>query len=119
MRAALPFLLAAIALAAGSNVLLRRGMRTLRGVSTLRATAVHALRSPAVWAGTLGYVTAMGFWLEVLGRAEIGLVYPVFNGSVTVLVIGASALALGERLEPRRVAGALLMLAGIFVASLE
>jgi multidrug transporter EmrE-like cation transporter len=61
----------------------------------------------------------MGCWLVVLGRAEIGLVYPVFTGSVTFVVMLASAVLLGERLERRRVIGAVLMVAGILVASWE
>jgi multidrug transporter EmrE-like cation transporter len=55
----------------------------------------------------------------VLGRAEIGLVYPVFLGGATVCVMTASIAVLREPLEPRRVVGAALMIAGIFLASLE
>jgi len=87
--------------------------------SGIGSTLVHALRSGPVWAGSLGYVAAMGCWLVVLGRAEIGLVYPVFTGSVTFVVMLASTLLLGERLERRRVIGAVLMVAGILVASWE
>jgi len=124
VSAALPFLVPAIVLAAAGNLLLSRGMRVLgagRGAApvSLVSTATHALRSRLVWAGMISYVAAMGFWLEVLGRAEIGLVYPVFLGGATVCVMTASIAVLREPLEPRRVVGAALMIAGIFLASLE
>jgi multidrug transporter EmrE-like cation transporter len=61
----------------------------------------------------------MGVWLVVLSSSELGLVYPIFTGGATLLVMLVSALALGEKLERRRLLGALLILAGIFVAHLE
>lgn len=123
MIAVLPFLVPAIVLAAAGNLLLSRGMRALGATSvghvSLVSTAIHALRSGLVWAGMVSYVAAMGFWLAVLGRAEIGLVYPVFVGGATVVVLAVSIVALREPLEPRRLAGAVLMIAGIFLASFE
>lgn len=122
MTAALPFLLPAMVLAAAGNLLLSRGMRALGGgerPASIATTLWHALRSFPVWAGMVSYVTAMGFWLQVLGRTEIGLVYPVFLGGATVLVMAASRVVLGERLERRRLIGAVLMVAGILLASME
>ncbi len=119
MTLSLPYLVAAIALASASNVMLRRGMRHLAaggGKPSLWGTLTHALRSPSVWAGSLGYAAAMGCWLEVLGRVEISLVYPIFTGSVTFGVMAASTVVLGERIERRRVIGAALMIAGICLA---
>jgi drug/metabolite transporter (DMT)-like permease len=124
MSSAAPFLAAAVLLAAAGNLLLRRGMRD-RGAprsssagASLAATARHALASPSVWSGTLAYAAAMACWLIVLGRAEIGLVYPAFAGGTTLCVMAASVLVLGERLEPRRAIGAALVVAGIALASL-
>jgi len=80
---------------------------------------VAAVVLAASWAGSLGYAAAMGCWLEVLGRAEIGLVYPMFTGATTILVMTASVVGLREHLGWRRVVGAALMIAGVFVAYLE
>jgi multidrug transporter EmrE-like cation transporter len=118
VSAAVTFLVPAVLLAATGNLLLRLGMRSLGG-ATLMQTLAHALRSAKVWAGGISYVTAMGCWLQVLGRADISLVYPVFSGGAAVCVMIASVLLLGERLELRRVVGAALMIAGIFLASME
>lgn len=118
MSASVTFLIPAILLAAAGNMLLRLGMRSLGG-ATLAQTLVHALRSGKVWAGMVSYVSAMGCWLQVLGRSDISLVYPVFSGGAAVCVMIASVLLLGERLERRRIIGAALMIAGIFVASME
>ncbi len=122
MTAAVPFLIPAVFLAAFGNLLLRQGMRSLDVGSrpaSLGSTALHALRSPAVWSGTTSYAAAMACWLQVLSRAEIGLVSPVFSGGATVVVMVASVLWLGERIEARRAIGAVLMIAGIFIASME
>ncbi len=122
MSSVVIYLVLAIILASAGNLLLRRGMRSItkdgRPVS-LGKTAAHAIRSPSVWAGTLSYATAMGFWLQVLGHAEIGLVYPIFSGGATICVMAAAVTFLGETLERRRILGALLMIAGIFLASIE
>lgn len=122
MTAALLFLVVAVILAATGNLLLKRGMRRIdrrTGPASLRATAGHALRTPSVWLGTASYGTAMMAWLQVLGRAEIGLVYPIFSGATTVTVMVASVFVLREPLGRWRAVGAALMIAGVFVASLE
>lgn len=116
------FLILAVSLAAVGNLLLKRGMRSIdgsKGPVSLRSTAFHALRTPSVWLGTASYATAMMAWLQVLARAEIGLVYPIFSGATTVTVMIASVFALKERLGRWRALGAALMIAGVFVASLE
>ena len=124
MSAAVAFLIPAVVLAAVSNLLLRHGMRPLaervegQGPS-LVGTALHALRSWAVWTGTLGYAAAMACWLQVLGRTEIGLVYPAFTGGGTICIMALSVLVLREKLEKRRILGAALMIGGIFLAALE
>jgi len=116
MNGSLPFIVTAVLLSAGANVMLRRGMGTMGGAGGFGATLRHALGSLWVWLGSLGFFAAMGSWLLVLSRAEISLVYPMFSGGTTLCVILASVLLLKEKINLPRVIGALLMVSGIFVA---
>lgn len=109
-------------LAATANLFLRKGMQTPARQGKplgLFGTAVHAIRSVNVWLGGLTYIVAMACWLYVLKNTEIGLAYPIFAGGSSVCVVFASMIFLGERPEVRRIVGALLMIAGIFVSSIE
>lgn len=50
-------------------------------------------------------------------RAELGIVYPIARGSGPVLTILFATLLMGERLSANALLGALLIIAGIFVAT--
>ena len=119
MIAALPFLLGALLFMASGQVTLRVGLRSRPPGLSIGGTLAFALRSPWVWAGSFAQAAAMGLWLLVLQRAEIGLVYPVFIAGGMVLVVASSRLVLGEKVSRRRIIGVVLMLAGILLAWLD
>ncbi len=65
-----------------------------------------------VLAGLALYVTSVAFWLFVLARLDVSVVYP-FVGIGFILTMVLAAFALGEPVGPLRVAGTLLVVAGV------
>ncbi len=104
-------------LAAGSNLLLRHAMSSFADdAAGALAIFVMAALTPAVLVGLGGYALSQLLWLNVLTEARLGAAFPVFVGGTFVIVMAGSALFLGESLTLTRLAGALLVAAGIVVA---
>ncbi|MGE5538976.1 MAG: transporter [Gemmatimonas sp.] len=68
--------------------------------------------SPMLWAGIGAYALELILWLGVLANAPLSFVFPLASLSY-VGVLVASRVILGEAVSPRRVAGALLITAGV------
>jgi drug/metabolite transporter (DMT)-like permease len=68
--------------------------------------------SPMLWAGIGAYAVELILWLAVLANAPLSFVFPLASLSYVGVLI-ASRLVLGETLSRRRVAGALLITAGV------
>jgi len=101
-------------LAAGSNLLLRHAMSALPGSEG--PLVIQSLTSPLVLLGLLGYAGSHLLWLDVLSRARLGAAFPLFVSSMFVMVLAGAVLFLGESLTVERLAGAILVAAGIGVA---
>jgi drug/metabolite transporter (DMT)-like permease len=68
-----------------------------------------------VWAGLVLYVASAGVWLGVLSRWEVSKAYPLVGlGFVLTLGVG---WALGEQVGALRVAGVVLIAAGVVLVS--
>lgn len=104
--------LASVLLGTAGQVLFRAGMRTAK--PTLGSQLV-AMFSPLVMAGLLCYAVSTVFWLQCLSRLPLGLAYPLL-GLNFLLVPASAAVILGEPLTLTRLAGGLLILAGICLA---
>jgi drug/metabolite transporter (DMT)-like permease len=68
--------------------------------------------SPMLWAGIAAYAIELILWLAVLSKAPLSFVFPLASLSY-VGVLVASRFVLGETISRRRVAGALLITAGV------
>lgn len=68
--------------------------------------------SPMLWAGIAAYAVELILWLAVLANAPLSFVFPLASLSY-VGVLVASRLVLGETLSRRRIAGAVLITAGV------
>jgi drug/metabolite transporter (DMT)-like permease len=86
-------------------------------VAAVRGRARDAVSGGAVFAG-LGMVGAYGLTLAALDRAQAGPVAAVRETSVVIAVVLASVL-IGERISPKRLAGAVLVAAGVAVLGLR
>lgn len=71
--------------------------------------------TPWIWVGGLLGISAMALWVYILGRHQISHAYPIFVGLGFVNITLASWLFLHEDISRMRLAGTLLILAGIIV----
>lgn len=104
---------ASVVLGAAGQILFRLGMRS--AAPTL-ASNLAAMFSLPVLAGLGCYALSTVFWLHSLTRLPLSLAYPFFGLNFITVPLAASLL-LGEPLTPTRLAGALVILAGIWMAA--
>ena len=106
---------ASVGLNAAAQLLLRLGMRSGLpvGRTGLGLLLDVALR-PGVVGGLACYAVSLVLWLLVLSRTEASFAYP-FLGIGFVVVALASFLLLGESFTARKVAGTLIIAAGVAV----
>ncbi len=114
------FILTGVLLNAGAQLLLKAGVRPLGTLtvewSTLLPTVVQVLGQWPIIAGLACYVLSVGVWIVGLSRVDVSVAYPML--SLGYVVNAAAAWYLfGEVLGPMRLAGMLLILAGVFVMS--
>lgn len=104
-------ILAAVALNAAAQILLRVGAGALPPGSLWRVL-VAAAREPAICAGLALYGVSVVAWIWVLGRAEVSFAYP-FLGLGFVAVAFAGWALLGEELGARKIVATVLIVAGV------
>lgn len=77
---------------------------------TIATVAWH----PAVWLGLAMYGASAALWLYILGHVEVSRAYP-FVGLGFALTAVLGALVLNEHVGTLRVAGTLLVCAGVYL----
>jgi len=114
------FILTGVLLNAGAQLLLKAGVRPLGAItiewSTVLPTALKVLTQWPIIAGLGCYVLSVGVWIVGLSRADVSQAYPMLSMGYVVNALAAWWL-FGEALGPMRLAGLLLILAGVFVMS--
>jgi drug/metabolite transporter (DMT)-like permease len=77
---------------------------------------LRAALSPGILLGLVLYAASTLLWLLILARAELSYAYPFISiGFVVTLLYGW--LALGEAVSMTRLAGVILIIAGVFAVS--
>jgi len=99
-----------------ADYLLKRG--AIEAGSSL-ADPLSIFLAPWIWMGALLGIIAMATWVYVLGRHQISHAYPVFVGLGFVNITAISWLILKEDIGPQRLAGTILILAGIVIVHLQ
>lgn len=110
----LPMALLVTALGALGQTLMKKAINLIpAGAPVLESIAVVA-RSGWLWGGAA--ITGLGTisWFVVLSRAELSYATPL-AGIGIVLVMISSAVILGEPLGPMRIAGTLVIAAGVWL----
>lgn len=109
-------ILCSVALNAAAQILLRFGARS--GLQTVDGwtptAALEVLLRPGIIGGLGCYAISVLVWIYVLSRAEASFAYP-FLGLGFLVVSFAAWQLLGEPLTAHRIAGTLLVSAGVFV----
>jgi multidrug transporter EmrE-like cation transporter len=101
---------AQLLLKAGAN---RTGPLTLEALA-LPANLRELFLSGPVFAGIFCYVLSVGVWLVALTRVEVSVAYPMLSLGYVVNAL-AAWLLFGEALTLSRLAGILVILAGVYL----
>lgn len=109
-------ILVSVVLNAAAQILLRYGARAgLQPVDGWMPTAVlEVMLRPGIIGGLGCYAISVALWIYVLSRAEVSFAYPFLGLGFLVVSIAAWQL-LGEPLTAYRLAGTLLVSAGVLV----
>jgi drug/metabolite transporter (DMT)-like permease len=76
----------------------------------------HFLRNPWVISSLLSAVVAAFAWIAALSKLELSRAYPFVSASF-VLVLVLSAIIFGESMTLLKIAGAMLIVAGLIIGS--
>jgi len=100
-----------VTLSAVAQVLFRGGM-----MGAAEGLTLAAFSNPAVLAGVACYGVSVAMWLYILTRVDVSAAYPL--ASIGFIVTAAAGWRLfGERLSEIRIAGILLICAGVVLVS--
>lgn len=110
-----------VLLSSFAQILLKFGMRDIGQIHSLEAKKLWPLLLSLAlnWRIVLGlamYVFGTFFWLVLLSRMDLSLLYP-FGTLQYLIVFALSYYFLGEHIGVGRIAGALVVLGGIFIIS--
>ncbi|HET6554185.1 MAG TPA: SMR family transporter [Dyella sp.] len=112
------FIFAGVLLNACAQLALKAGVNAVGAITieraTLLTTAFRVLSQWPVLAGLTMYVVSVGVWIVGLSRVDVSVAYPMLSLGYVVNALAAWWL-FGEILGPARVAGILLILAGVFL----
>jgi multidrug transporter EmrE-like cation transporter len=99
----------------GANLMLKRGMASLSGLTLSIRSLLHLVWQPSLMGGVL--LTAIGsvMWLRVLSTQRLSTCYPLFV-SLTYLMITLGAFCFfGERVSLQKLLGLGAIVIGMFV----
>jgi multidrug transporter EmrE-like cation transporter len=117
-RHTLVMIVVSVLLNAAAQLLLKAGTRVL-GVIDVRAGALadsawDVATQPYVLGGLICYVLSVAIWIAALSRVDVSVAYPMLSLGYIVNALAAWAL-FGEALTPAKMAGILVILAGVVI----
>jgi multidrug transporter EmrE-like cation transporter len=108
-------ILVSAAMTAAANLLMRVGVRAAGGLG-LSMKSLHALASEWMFgSGILLYGLAAVLWFAVVATEDLSSSYPVLVATVFILVTAGAAFFFQERVSVQKVAGLVVILAGIML----
>lgn len=114
-------LVSLIACSSLGEVLSAKGMQQVGTVSLHPRALLHAigrmLRNPYLFAGVVFLAVSFFSFISLLSYADLSYVVPLTAVSYVTNTLGAK-LFLGERIEPKRWIGTVLVMAGVSLISL-
>ena len=114
----IPLILLAVLLGATGQVIMKMGMKIYGEVSagSVWGQLVPILKVPQVFLGFVCYGISAVLWIAVVSKIDLSLAYPMVSVAY-VAVFVASWLLFGEKISALRVAGLVLIVAGVLVIS--
>jgi multidrug transporter EmrE-like cation transporter len=110
------FLVAALALNALANMLLKAGAARLGGLAEPHLVQ-RVLGNPYLLLGLLLFALNVGFYLAALTRLNLSVAYPVMVAGGLVIVVLGSTLWLRETVTPLQWSGVALLAVGIVLVT--
>ncbi|GAA0839640.1 MAG: 4-amino-4-deoxy-L-arabinose transferase [Cupriavidus sp.] len=112
------FIFTGVLLNACAQLLLKAGVNAVGAITidraTLFSTALRVLTQWPVIGGLTLYVVSVGVWIIGLSRVDVSIAYPMLSLGYVVNALAAYWL-FGEMIGPLRMAGIVLILAGVFL----
>ncbi len=110
-----PLILFDVSLNVAAQMLLKKGMNTIGplGLQGVGAKLIAVLSSPFIWLGGVSFVASMVVWLVIVSRAELTWAYPLTATLSFLVVTLLGWYSLHEAVGPLRVAGVVLISAGV------
>lgn len=106
----------AIILSSASQLCWKTATMGVPANSAALATLQITFANPWFWAAAALYIWQFFNWMMVLKHADLSFAQPIMAG--TYVAVGAAAwLVFGESLPPHRLAGTLMILAGVYLIS--
>ena len=114
----IPLILCAVLLGAAGQVIMKRGMQIYGEVSAgnVWRQLIPILKVPQVTLGLLCYAVSAVLWIAVVSKFDLSLAYPMVSVAY-VAVFVASWLLFGENISAVRLAGLVLIVAGVLAIS--
>lgn len=114
----IPLILLAVLLGATGQIIMKMGMKIYGEVTatSVWGQLVPILRVPQVFFGFVCYGLSAVLWIAVVSNVDLSLAYPMVSLAY-VLVFLASWLFLGEHISAMRLAGLVIIVAGVLVIS--
>ena len=116
----LALVLTGVMLNAAAQLLLKAGSRAIAGVPLSFANgwtlAERIALNPPILAGLACYVISVVFWILALSRVDVSIAYPMLSVGYIVTAL-AGWLLFSEALGAARVAGILIIIAGVWLVA--
>ncbi|HMI99845.1 MAG TPA: SMR family transporter [Gaiellaceae bacterium] len=100
-------------LSTGGVLLLRTALKDVDGLSVTSVKGL--LAEPSFLLGFVLYAFSFGTWLLALSRWEVVVAFPAFAGVGYACIVLGAYFFLGESLSPTRLAGILVIFAGMLL----
>lgn len=114
-------LLASVILNVTGNILLKKGVIAIGGVSGEKVKLVSDLTkaalNPLILIGLALYGFSFIIWLRVLSFNDLSRSYPIFASIVFLLTTIGSVIFLKETVSVMRIFGTVIIIAGIFIVA--
>lgn len=116
-----PLLLISVIFNVTANILLKKGVVAIGGVSGSKTKILLELTkiasSPFIIVGLMLYGFSFLVWLRILSTYDLSKSYPIFATIVFLFTTAGSVLFLNESVSLLRILGIAIMLIGIFIVA--
>lgn len=113
-------ILLGVLLNTSAQLLLKAGMAQIGhfefSAANVLPIGLKVMANPPILGGLFAYVFSVGVWLLVLSRVQVSFAYPMLSIGYVVNAIAAYYF-FGEDLSAMRIAGVLVIMAGVYMIS--